>query len=74
MCTRCVRFCDEITKTSELGMLNRGDQSVIAVSPGRELDNPLSGSVVNGDSTPVFGSRNKRTRSVRAARRDVTSR
>lgn len=51
MCTRCVRFCDEITKTSELGMLNRGDQSVIAVSPGRELNNPLSGSVV--DLCPV---------------------
>lgn len=51
MCTRCIRFCDEITKTSELGMLNRGDQSVIAVSPGRELNNPLSGSVV--DLCPV---------------------
>lgn len=51
MCTRCVRFCDEITKTSELGMLNRGDQSVIAVSPGKELTNPLSGSVV--DLCPV---------------------
>ena len=51
MCTRCIRFCDEITKTSELGMLNRGDQCVIAVSPGRELDNPLSGSVV--DLCPV---------------------
>lgn len=51
MCTRCIRFCDEITKTSEIGMLNRGDQSVIAVSPGRELDNPLSGSVV--DLCPV---------------------
>ncbi|MEY4668181.1 MAG: NADH-quinone oxidoreductase chain 3 [Pseudomonadota bacterium] len=51
MCTRCIRFCDEITKTSELGMLNRGDQSVIAVSPGKELNNPLSGSVV--DLCPV---------------------
>jgi NADH-quinone oxidoreductase subunit G len=51
MCTRCIRFCDEVTKTSELGMINRGDQSVIAVSPGRELDNPLSGSVV--DLCPV---------------------
>jgi NADH-quinone oxidoreductase subunit G len=51
MCTRCIRFCDEVTKTSELGMLNRGDQSVIAVSPGKELDNPLSGSVV--DLCPV---------------------
>lgn len=51
MCTRCIRFCDEITKTSELGMLNRGDQSVIAISPGRELNNALSGSVV--DLCPV---------------------
>jgi NADH dehydrogenase/NADH:ubiquinone oxidoreductase subunit G len=51
MCTRCVRFCDEVTGTSELGMLNRGDRSVIAVAEGRELDNPLSGSVV--DLCPV---------------------
>lgn len=51
MCTRCIRFCDEITKTSELGMLNRGDRSVIAVAPGKELNNPLSGSVV--DLCPV---------------------
>lgn len=51
MCTRCIRFCDEVTKTSELGMLNRGDKSVIAVSPGRELDNELAGTVV--DLCPV---------------------
>lgn len=51
MCTRCIRFCDEVTKTSELGMLNRGDRSVISVHPGRELANPLSGSVV--DLCPV---------------------
>lgn len=47
MCTRCVRFCYEVTKTSELGMLNRGDRSVIAVNPGKELTNPLSGTVVD---------------------------
>lgn len=51
MCTRCVRFCDEVTKTSELGMLNRGDRSVIAVNEGKELNNPLSGTVV--DLCPV---------------------
>jgi NADH-quinone oxidoreductase subunit G len=32
-------------------MLNRGDRSVIAVAPGKELNNPLSGSVV--DLCPV---------------------
>ena len=51
MCTRCIRFCDEVTETSELGMLNRGDRSVIAINAGRELDNALSGSVV--DLCPV---------------------
>ena len=51
MCTRCIRFCDEVTETSELGMLNRGDRSVIAVNPGKELDNDLSGTVV--DLCPV---------------------
>lgn len=51
MCTRCIRFCDEVTETSELGMLNRGDRSVIAINKGRELANPLSGTVV--DLCPV---------------------
>lgn len=51
MCSRCVRFCDEITGTSEIGLLNRGDRTVIAVSPDRPLENPLSGTVV--DLCPV---------------------
>ena len=51
MCTRCIRFCDEVTGTSELGMLNRGDKSVIAIDPDNELDNALSGTVV--DLCPV---------------------
>ncbi|NDC38609.1 MAG: hypothetical protein EBZ48_11220 [Proteobacteria bacterium] len=51
LCTRCVRFCDEVTGTSELGVLNRGDRSVIAINSGRELSNPLSGTVV--DLCPV---------------------
>lgn len=51
MCTRCIRFCDEVTGTSELGMLNRGDRSVIAVNEGHELNNALSGTVV--DLCPV---------------------
>lgn len=51
MCSRCVRFCDEITKTSEIGLVNRGDKTVIAVSPSRPLINALSGTVV--DLCPV---------------------
>lgn len=51
LCTRCVRFCDEVTKTSELGIFNRGDSSLVGTYPGVELDNALSGSVV--DLCPV---------------------
>ena len=50
-CTRCVRFCDEVTQTSELGLVNRGDRTVIAINEDRPLENPLSGTVV--DLCPV---------------------
>jgi NADH-quinone oxidoreductase subunit G len=51
LCSRCVRFCDEITKTGELGIFNRGDHSEIGLFPGYELDNTYSGNVV--DICPV---------------------
>jgi NADH-quinone oxidoreductase subunit G len=50
-CTRCIRFCDEITGTGELGIVNRGDKSVVDVFPGIPIDNPLSLNVV--DICPV---------------------
>jgi NADH-quinone oxidoreductase subunit G len=51
LCGRCVRFCDEISKTSELGIFNRGDRSEIFLSPGQELNNRYSGNVA--DICPV---------------------
>ncbi|QQR89217.1 MAG: (2Fe-2S)-binding protein [Myxococcales bacterium] len=39
MCTRCIRFCDEVAKDHVLDMRERGNQNEIVVSPGRELDN-----------------------------------
>lgn len=51
LCSRCVRFCDEITKTSELGIVNRGNHSEITIHPDRELNNKYSGNVV--DLCPV---------------------
>lgn len=39
LCSRCVRFTDEVTKTSELGIFNRGDRSEIGVVEGKPLDN-----------------------------------
>lgn len=59
-CTRCVRFCDEVTETGELALLNRGDKVVIAVQEGHELNNPLSGSVV--DLCPVGALTHRRWR------------
>ena len=50
-CTRCVRFCQEITKTDELTVVNRSDHSTIDLFPGATLDNPLSANVV--DICPV---------------------
>ena len=34
LCSRCVRFCDTITKTGELGIFNRGDHSELGLFPG----------------------------------------
>ena len=41
-CTRCVRFCQEITKTNELTIKERSDHSEISVYPGAELKNAYS--------------------------------
>ena len=50
-CTRCVRFLSEVTRTDELTVVNRGDNSTIALFPEKILDNPLSVNVV--DICPV---------------------
>jgi NADH-quinone oxidoreductase subunit G len=51
LCARCTRFLDEVTHTSELGIFERGDHCEIALAPGKTLDNPYSGNVV--DICPV---------------------
>lgn len=51
LCTRCVRFCQDVTGTSELGVFGRGDRSEIGLFPGRSLDNRYSGNVI--DLCPV---------------------
>ncbi len=51
MCTRCVRFTQEVSGTNELAIVNRGSQNEIDVFPGFPLDNPLQGNVV--DICPV---------------------
>ncbi len=51
LCSRCVRFSDEISKTSELGIIHRGAHGEISLFPEKELNNPYSGNVV--DICPV---------------------
>jgi NADH-quinone oxidoreductase subunit G len=51
LCSRCVRFCDEVTGTGELGIFNRGDHSEIGLFPGKTLENKYSGNVI--DICPV---------------------
>ena len=51
LCTRCVRFTREISKSGELSVHERGHLSEIDVFPGIELNNPYSGNVV--DICPV---------------------
>ncbi len=51
LCTRCVRFCDEIAGAGELRVVNRGSRGEIDVFPGEPLENPLQGNVV--DLCPV---------------------
>jgi NADH-quinone oxidoreductase subunit G len=47
LCTRCVRFCQEITRTNELGIFERGDTAQISTFPGKQLDNPYAGNTVD---------------------------
>jgi len=51
LCTRCVRFCDEVAKESQLDVVNRGEHSEITTFPGKQLDNPYAGNTV--DICPV---------------------
>ncbi|MEB3236205.1 MAG: 2Fe-2S iron-sulfur cluster-binding protein [Candidatus Sericytochromatia bacterium] len=51
LCSRCVRFTREVTRTHELVIAGRGDKSRIEVFPGTQLDNDYATNVV--DLCPV---------------------
>lgn len=50
-CGRCVRFCREITKTGELGIINRTDDARVNIFPGRPINNRYALNIV--DLCPV---------------------
>ncbi len=51
LCSRCVRFTREISKSHEMAIFQRGDHCEIDVFPGQQLDNPYSANVI--DVCPV---------------------
>ncbi|HEU5361652.1 MAG TPA: molybdopterin-dependent oxidoreductase [Candidatus Deferrimicrobiaceae bacterium] len=51
LCSRCVRFLDEVTGTGELAFFQRGDHSEISIFPGKPLDNDYTGNLA--DICPV---------------------
>ncbi|HLX12912.1 MAG TPA: molybdopterin-dependent oxidoreductase [Bacteroidota bacterium] len=51
MCSRCVRFCDEVAKKPQLVFSQRGDHVVLTTFPGEQLDNAYSMNTI--DICPV---------------------
>ncbi|HEY7192691.1 MAG TPA: 2Fe-2S iron-sulfur cluster-binding protein [Gemmatimonadales bacterium] len=51
LCTRCVRFMDDVAKEPVLNVSERGDRAFIGIHPEARLDHPWAGNVV--DLCPV---------------------
>ncbi len=51
MCSRCVRFCEEIAKKPQLTFTQRGTHVELTTFPGEKLDNPYSMNTI--DICPV---------------------
>jgi len=51
LCTRCVRFMDDVAGAPVLNVSERGDRAYIGIDQGQLLDHPWSGNVV--DLCPV---------------------
>src|SRR5690348_8623472 len=51
LCTRCVRFMDDVAHTPILNVSERGDRAFIGISDEQRLDHPWAGNVV--DLCPV---------------------
>ena len=51
LCSRCIRFCNEIAKDDVLGFVERGSHTVLTAHPGKRLENNYSLNTV--DICPV---------------------
>ncbi len=57
LCTRCVRFLNEVAGTDELGGIGRGDRTNISTAVGQSVKSEMSGNVI--DLCPVGALTNK---------------
>lgn len=60
LCTRCVRFMEEVAKEPQLGVFGRGSHEVLDIFPGQELTSNYSGNIA--DICPVGALLNRDTR------------
>ena len=60
LCTRCVRFLDEVTDTHELTITERGDHSELTLAAGKTVDNAYATNIV--DICPVGALTSRRFR------------
>ncbi len=51
LCDRCVRFEEEVTKTSALGIFDRGDRAIVGTYPGKKIEHNYTTNLV--DICPV---------------------
>jgi len=51
LCSRCIRFCQEIAKDDVLGFVDRGSHTILTAYPGKRLENNYSLNTV--DICPV---------------------
>ena len=51
LCSRCIRFCNEVAKDDVLGFIDRGSYSTLTCYPGKKLENNYSLNTV--DICPV---------------------
>lgn len=60
LCSRCVRFEEEVTKTGALGIFDRGDRAIIGTYPDQKIDHNYQTNLVDICPVGAFTSRDFR--------------
>lgn len=60
LCSRCVRFEEEVTKTGALGIFDRGDRAIIGTYPGEKIEHNYQTNLVDICPVGAFTSRDFR--------------